>query len=113
ATTGEHHLTLTGHTNWVTGGAWSPDSTHILTTSYDHTARIWNATTGHPVGWQLVHLPDGELVTLTADGGVVLGASGGAWRWLGWLVPQDGKLVRLPIETWGALPPLSAPHPGA
>ncbi|MCK9896198.1 pentapeptide repeat-containing protein, partial [Frankia sp. AgB32] len=34
--------TFTGHTGWVTGGAWSPDNTHILTTSGDGTARIWN-----------------------------------------------------------------------
>ncbi|WP_250292135.1 pentapeptide repeat-containing protein, partial [Frankia sp. CiP1_Cm_nod1] len=33
---------FTGHTSLVTHGAWSPDGTHILTTSYDNTARIWN-----------------------------------------------------------------------
>ncbi|EIV96140.1 WD40 repeat-containing protein [Frankia sp. QA3] len=38
---------FTGHTDPPTGGAWSPDGTRILTTSWDGTARIWNATTGH------------------------------------------------------------------
>ncbi|RRC94451.1 NACHT domain-containing protein, partial [Schaalia canis] len=38
--------TLTGHTNEVTSGAYSPDGTTILTTSRDNTARIWDATTG-------------------------------------------------------------------
>jgi len=36
----------------------------------------------------------------------VLGASEGAWRWLGWLEERDGKMVRLPAETYGPLPPL-------
>uniref|UniRef100_UPI0021BEF80D pentapeptide repeat-containing protein n=1 Tax=Frankia gtarii TaxID=2950102 RepID=UPI0021BEF80D len=38
---------FTGHSDTVTGGAWSPDNTRILTTSNDDTARIWDATTGH------------------------------------------------------------------
>lgn len=33
----------------------------------------------------------------------MLGASEGAWRWL---EVRDGKMVRLPAETYGPLPPL-------
>ncbi|MGH3808626.1 MAG: NACHT domain-containing protein, partial [Pseudonocardiaceae bacterium] len=55
---------FTGHTNRVTGGAWSPDGTHLLTTSSDRTARIWDAATGRP------HL------TLTGHTSAV---TGGAW----------------------------------
>ncbi|KJE20416.1 WD domain, G-beta repeat-containing protein, partial [Frankia torreyi] len=40
-------LSFTGHTDWLTGGAWSPDGTRVLTTGHDDTARIWNASTGH------------------------------------------------------------------
>lgn len=37
---------LTGHGDKVTGVAWSPDDTMILTTSNDRTIRVWDATTG-------------------------------------------------------------------
>jgi pentapeptide repeat protein/WD40 domain-containing protein len=109
ATTAQPHLTLTGHTNRVASGAWSPDGTRLLTTSRDNTARIWDATTGQLVGWQLGQLPDSELAVWSSPEHELLGASEGAWRWLGWLVPQDGRLVRLPAETWGTLPPLDPP----
>ncbi|MCL9794591.1 pentapeptide repeat-containing protein, partial [Frankia sp. AgKG'84/4] len=56
--------TFAGHTETVTGGAWSPDGTHILTTSNDGTARIWNATTGE------------HHLTLTGHTNPV---TGGAW----------------------------------
>jgi WD40 repeat protein len=90
----------------VTGGAWSPDGTRLLTTSNDRTARIWDATTGQPVGWQLDQLPDSELAIWSSPEHELLGASDGAWRWLGWLVPQDSRLVRLPAETWSPPSPL-------
>ena len=85
----------------------------VLTTSNDGTARIWDVTTGQLVGWQLGQLPDSELAVWSSPEHELLGASDGAWRWLGWLVPQDGRLVRLPAETWGPLAPLDplAPAP--
>jgi hypothetical protein len=109
AATGRVLLTLTGHTDWVSGGGWSPDGARLLTTGGDGTARIWDATTGGPVGWQLEQLPHGELAVWSAPRRDLVGASDGAWRWLGWLVPRGGRLVRLPAETWGPLPPLDRP----
>ena len=38
---------LTGHTDGVTGVAFSPDGTLLATASGDHTARLWDPTTGH------------------------------------------------------------------
>jgi WD40 repeat protein len=93
----------------VSGGGWSPDGTRLLTTSHDRSARIWDAATGQLVGWQLDQLPHSELAIWSSPAHKLLGASDGAWRWLGWLVPQDGRLVRLPAETWGPLPPLAPP----
>jgi WD40 repeat protein len=105
ATTGQplHHLT--GHTGGVWSVAYSPDGTHILTGS-DGSARVWDATTGQPAGLDLVALPSGEIAVFDAVSHALLGASDGAWRWLGWTVVQGGRLTRLPAETYGDLPPL-------
>ena len=103
-TTGKTLLTLNGHTDAVTGGAFSPDGTRILTTGYDCTARIWDTTTGEPCDWMLEQFPRGHTVVWSAPDKRLLSASSEAWRWLGWLVPVDGKLVRLPAETYGPLP---------
>ncbi len=37
---------FTGHTDWVTSVAFSPDSQHIVSGSDDHTICVWNAMTG-------------------------------------------------------------------
>jgi WD40 repeat protein len=39
-------LKLQGHTGVITSASFSPDGTRILTTSTDHTARVWDARTG-------------------------------------------------------------------
>ena len=66
------------HENAVYEADFSPDGRHFVTASYDHTARIWDATTGEPVGKALQHSspvssvrfsPDGsKIVTVTDDG---------------------------------------------
>ncbi len=38
-------------------------------------------------------------------------ASAGAWRWLGWNVVEDGRLTRLPAESFGTLPPPASRRP--
>jgi WD40 repeat protein len=39
-------LKLQGHTGAITSASYSPDGIKILTTSMDHTARVWDARTG-------------------------------------------------------------------
>jgi hypothetical protein len=85
--------------------AYSPDGTHLLTGDDGGSARIWDATTGAPVGFTIVILPSDELAVFDAISQALIGASAGAWRWLGWNVVQDGRLTRLPAETYGSLPP--------
>ena len=44
--TGKLKLTLEGHMDLITSAVDSPKGDHILTASFDHTARVWNATDG-------------------------------------------------------------------
>ena len=107
AATGTNTLTL-NHTDWVRAVAWSPDGTQILTGCEDGTARIWDATTGEQVRFFIAVLPKGECVVLTPDQTRVIGASPGAWRWLGrYAKHHGGALERIPVEIDGPLPPLS------
>src|SRR5258708_10868317 len=50
---------LKGHTLALGGLAYSPDSQHVATASYDRTAKVWEAATGK------------ELVTLAGHGATV------------------------------------------
>ncbi|MGH3936525.1 MAG: WD40 repeat domain-containing protein, partial [Pseudonocardiaceae bacterium] len=108
ATTGQPRHHLTGHTGAVWSVAYSPQGTHLLSGGADGSVRVWDATTGQPVGFIIVTLPSDELAVFDAVSQTLAGASAGAWRWLGWSVIQDGRLTRLPAETYGNLPPLMA-----
>ena len=37
--------TLSGHTSWVLSVAFSPDNEHFVSSSADHTVRIWEGST--------------------------------------------------------------------
>ncbi|KAH8919386.1 WD40 repeat-like protein [Atractiella rhizophila] len=41
--------TLTGHQRWVWDLAWSADSAYLVSSSSDHTARLWELSTGMTV----------------------------------------------------------------
>ena len=87
--------------------AWSPDGRHILTKTRRNEIRIWDVTSGEQASFFITTLLEGERVVLSADRTKVIGASAGAWRWLGRLaVLPDGKLERIPVEIDGPLPPL-------
>jgi len=86
--------------------AWSPDGTRLLTGGDDSTVRVWDATSGLPVGFRIVTLPGYEIAVFDAITDQLVRASAGAWRWLGWNVVEDGRLTRLPAESFGTLPPL-------
>ena len=71
-------LSLRGHDNIVLSAAFSPDGKRIVTASFDGTARIWDATTGEPIGEPLrghergvtsaAYSPDGRrIVTASQD----------------------------------------------
>ena len=37
--------TLSGHTSWVLSVAFSPDNEHFVSSSADHTVRVWKGST--------------------------------------------------------------------
>src|SRR5438105_6151338 len=41
-----NHFTYHGHTDYVSGVAWSPDGKRIASASGDHTVQVWDATDG-------------------------------------------------------------------
>ena len=106
AVTGESLFSLE-HGSRVDSVAWSPDGKRILTKTRRNEIRIWDVTSGEQANFFITPLPEGERVVLSADQTKVIGASAGAWRWLGRLaVLPDGKLERIPVEIDGPLPPL-------
>jgi serine/threonine protein kinase len=69
-----------GHSSRVTAVAWSPRGTHIASTSYDKTVRVWDAANGNGVTiyrghWDRVQAlawsPDGTRVASGGDDGTV------------------------------------------
>ncbi len=71
-----------GHADVITHLASSPNGAQLLTSSWDGTARLWDAVDGAPLltlaghagwVWQAAFAPDGErIATAGADGNVIL-----------------------------------------
>ncbi len=92
-TSGEVRL-LPGHSDWVTGAAWSPREDRILTTSLDRTARVWSMTTGHVLFTLTGHRAEVVTGTFSPDGRSLLTASlDGTARW--WEVERGSELAVL------------------
>jgi WD40 repeat protein len=80
AASGQELLTLFGHTDTVSGVAFSPDGTRLATTSWDKTVKVWNVASGQELLTLSGHTervkriafsPDGtRLVTASEDGTV-------------------------------------------
>lgn len=73
--TGEHLITLEGHTDDVNDATFSPDGSLIITASNDDTARIWDATTGINIWTFLGHKNDVVTASFSPDGKQVITAS--------------------------------------
>jgi WD40 repeat protein len=57
-----------GHTNLVTKFVFSPDSTMLLSVSWDQTARLWSLPGGQPLGEPLKHMSNVEGCAWSHDG---------------------------------------------
>jgi WD40 repeat protein len=74
------HFTYTGHSDYVSGVAWSPDGKRIASASGDHTAQVWDAANGgHVLTYRghssdvltIAWSPDGRCIASTSDDGTV------------------------------------------
>jgi eukaryotic-like serine/threonine-protein kinase len=74
----DRHTILKGHENRVVSVCFSPDSKHVLTASWDYTARIWDAATGKTVNILRGHTCPLESASYGPDGRTVFAASTGA-----------------------------------
>jgi WD40 repeat protein len=66
---------LAGHADRVKSAAYSPDGTRIVTASFDHTARIWDARTGAPLLLISGHGDYVESAVFSPDGTRIVSAS--------------------------------------
>ncbi len=66
---------LTGHTSEVKSVAFSPCGTMLATASNDHTARLWNVTTGHTRATLTGHTNFVNSVAFSPDGTMLATAS--------------------------------------
>jgi WD40 repeat protein len=69
------------HEDWVNSAQFSPDGQRVVTASWDNTARLWDATSGNPIGELMKHegkinsaqFSPGSRKLLACDGGGIRG----------------------------------------
>jgi WD40 repeat protein len=73
---GSEPLTLKGHGGFVTGVAWAPDGSRLVSGSTDRTVKVWDARDGKPIGTISNQPADVNAVAFTPDGKWVVSAVG-------------------------------------
>jgi WD40 repeat protein len=71
----EQLAVLSGHSALIRSAAYSPDGTHIVTASYDKTARIWDARSGRQITVLSGHEGEVESAAYSPDGTRIVTAS--------------------------------------
>lgn len=71
-------LNLIGHSDYVTGCAYSPDGKRIISASCDHTLKMWDANTGEELATIAGHTGEVWACAYSPDGSHILSAAGDA-----------------------------------
>jgi hypothetical protein len=66
---------LKGHTNLVSSAVFSPDGTKVVTASWDHTAKIWEVSTGNLLANLVRHLGSVKSAVFNHNGTKIVTAS--------------------------------------
>ena len=66
---------FSAHEDRIGYAVFSPDGKTLLTGSWDHTARLWDAATGSPLSQPFRHEAQVNSVAFSPDGKIVLTAS--------------------------------------
>ena len=69
------HFTYSGHSNYISSVAWSPDSKRIASASGDHTVQIWDAADGSHILTYRGHSEDVSTVAWSSDGQFIASGS--------------------------------------
>jgi WD40 repeat protein len=80
---------ITGHEGPVTGAAFTPDGTRLVTSGMDKTARLWNTADGAPLA-TFAGAADALVRLSLSKTGTLLCAAGADKNVLGWDVPAAG-----------------------
>ena len=72
--TGQEIMTLKGHTNIVTGLAYTPDGSRLISSSADRTLKLWNTTSGQEIATLHGHQDECLGLALSKDGGSIASA---------------------------------------
>ncbi|AKG22118.1 trypsin-like peptidase domain-containing protein [Calothrix sp. 336/3] len=83
--------TLTGHSNWVSSVAFSPDGQTLASGSLDNTIKIWNPKTGKLITTLTGHSNWVSSVAFSPDGQTL--ASGSGDKTIKIWNPKTGKLI--------------------
>jgi WD40 repeat protein len=102
---GECQKVFEGHRGSVNSIAWSPDGRRLVSGGDDGTIRVWEVATGEC--WYIELFEGDEYAVWNQDQSLRF-ASDMAWQYLGWQVVVDGRMERLPVETFGRLERLPA-----
>jgi WD40 repeat protein len=78
-----------GHTSHVQSAAFSPDSTKVVTASWDGTAKIWNAATGGIECDLAKHIKSVRSAEFSPDGIMVVTGSGDNTAKIWQLLPRS------------------------
>ena len=106
AATGRHVGAVMAHENTVFDVAFSPDSSRLVTSSSDGTARLWTVPAGKPVGRPLDLHRTIQRVAFVADGRSLVTQDRELIRV--WALPQDGLPLRgVELDSRNALAVLS------